>query len=233
MAQIIRHNRYAFFFGGQSTAFAPQSLQHLHREADLRAAAPYAPILDQLAAMRCTILRQTHSTQGYAVSEESFIEPYTHEGDYLITNTPGIALCVATADCAPIILYSTATPAVAVIHAGWRGAHAGIIERAVEHLAREYAITPATLTMVIGPSARSCCYQVQPDFPLWGSVGSEKRDGKLFFDLAAYCAAGASEHGIACSREYARCTICSPEHCSFRRDGAAAMRQVTIVSITS
>lgn len=232
MVQIIQHNRYRFYFGDQSTAFAPTSLQHLRTEDALRTTAPYGSILDQLGADRFTILRQTHSILGYAVSEASSIEPYTHEGDYLIANSPGIALCVATADCAPIILCSTDTPALAVVHAGWRGAHAGIIEHAIEHLAHEYGAAPNSLTMIIGPSARSCCYQVQADFPLWGSIGSQKREGGSFFDLATHCAARAAQYQIPTILEHAQCTICTPEYCSFRRDGAAALRQITIAYIT-
>jgi YfiH family protein len=228
MAQILHTKQYAISFGDQSTALSPQSLQ---AESALRAAAQYTAAFDTLGATRFSLLRQIHSTQGYALSEKSFIEPSTREGDYLITNTPGIALCIATADCAPVIIYSSAAPALAMIHAGWRGIYGGIIERAIEHLTKEYQIAPDTLTMHIGPTARSCCYTVQKDFPLWGTAGSVLKNDTLFFDLPTQCATRAKAYQIETLLEYAQCTICSPDHCSFRREGAAARRQITSACI--
>ena len=43
------------------------------------------------------------------------------EGDALITDRPGLALCAQTADCTPVLLYDRETRSIAAIHAGWRG----------------------------------------------------------------------------------------------------------------
>ena len=77
------------------------------------------------------------------------------EGDAIMTATPGLPLAVRTADCVPIVIHSEA--AVAVVHAGWRGLTAGIIESTLENL--QDAATPARRA-AIGPAIGPCCYEV-------------------------------------------------------------------------
>ncbi len=221
---------YIIAFGDSSTGFAPHFLSTIHDEQQLRAVAPYGSLLNELGAEHFCILKQTHSTIGFAISKEHLIAPYTRECDFLITNTPGIALGVATADCAPVIIMSKKDPALAVIHAGWRGAAAGIIKHALSLLSTEYRISPAECHVIVGPTARACCYEVQEDFPLWGNIGSILRDKKRFFDLPIYIADQCATFGVPHAQielGYAECTICSTQYCSFRRDGDTSCRQIT------
>lgn len=73
------------------------------------------------------------------------------EADGMVTERPGLLLCIATADCVPLLLARKDGKAVAALHVGWRGAYAGIIDRFAELLA------------ATGPSAGACCYQVSPE----------------------------------------------------------------------
>ncbi|MFB3817471.1 MAG: peptidoglycan editing factor PgeF [Candidatus Methylomirabilales bacterium] len=82
------------------------------------------------------------------------------EADATITNLPGLALVVSTADCVPILIQDPARRAVAAVHAGWRGTAARIAARAVEAMARTYGTRPADCRAAIGPAIRRCCYQV-------------------------------------------------------------------------
>src|SRR5262245_50833031 len=75
-------------------------------------------------------LRQIHS--GIVFRAEQDASGVLGEVDGLVTNQPGLWLGVRTADCAPIILVDSIHRAVAVVHAGWRGAVSSILERAVE-----------------------------------------------------------------------------------------------------
>ncbi len=77
------------------------------------------------------------------------------KGDGAFTTVPGLPLTVATADCVPVILEGSEV--AAVVHAGWRGATAGVLLRALE------AIAAAGLTVqraAIGPAIGPCCYEV-------------------------------------------------------------------------
>lgn len=84
------------------------------------------------------------------------------EADGMFTDRPGLLLCIATADCVPILLARTDGAQVAALHAGWRGALDGIVERFVE-LLRERADTPGNWLAGLGPSAGACCYEVSQE----------------------------------------------------------------------
>jgi len=81
-------------------------------------------------------------------------------GDALITREPGVLLSVRAADCMPVLIADPRQHAVAAIHAGWRGALAGAIEKTVGEMVRIYGSRPADLLAAVGPSIRACCYQV-------------------------------------------------------------------------
>lgn len=98
--------------------------------------------------------------------------------DALVTNVPGLALCLHFADCVPIILGDPEHRAVGLVHAGWRGTLEGIAQRTVQAMMRAFGTRPAALWAAIGPSIGPCCYtidaqraaMVQAAFPWWQEV---------------------------------------------------------------
>jgi len=120
-------------------------------------------------------LRQVHSTMVYQVQratcgklqyrrgengmpeQPGMAQP---AGDALLTHQAGILLSVRTADCLPLLLVDPKHRSVAAVHAGWRGALARIVEKAVGEMRRVYASEPRSLLAVLGPSIRRCCYEV-------------------------------------------------------------------------
>lgn len=82
--------------------------------------------------------------------------------DGLVTTTPGLVLAAAFADCVPVLLADREGKAVAVAHAGWRGTLAGVALRCVEIL-RAAGVASRRLLVAIGPSIRSCCYEVSEE----------------------------------------------------------------------
>jgi YfiH family protein len=76
-------------------------------------------------------------------------------GDALVVTRSGLPIAVATADCVPIVV--EADDAVAVVHAGWRGAVAGVLPAALEVL-RQIGHEP--IRAAIGPAIGPCCYEV-------------------------------------------------------------------------
>ncbi|HEX73046.1 MAG TPA: laccase domain-containing protein, partial [Candidatus Hydrogenedentes bacterium] len=75
------------------------------------------------------------------------------EADGLVTQQPGIALCVSVADCAPVLLFDPRVGAVAALHAGREGTRQNIVGAGVQALADGFAAQPASLYAVIGPCA--------------------------------------------------------------------------------
>ena len=85
------------------------------------------------------------------------------EGDALITNQPGLALCAQTADCTPVLLYDRETRSIAAIHAGWRGVVAQVIPAAIRALSEAYGARAESLQAVIGPAVSAENYRVGPE----------------------------------------------------------------------
>lgn len=102
--------------------------------------------------------RQTHTN---CVAELSEIpETEINETDALVTNQPGICLCVQTADCVPILLFDPEEKVVAAIHAGWRGTVKKIAETTVLKMKKNYGTSPENLLALVGPSIGPGIYEV-------------------------------------------------------------------------
>jgi len=80
------------------------------------------------------------------------------EADAIFTLVPDLPLAVGVADCVPVIIEGP--EAVAVVHAGWRGAVAGVVERTLEAL-NDAGTAP--IRAAIGPAIGPCCYEVGAD----------------------------------------------------------------------
>ena len=87
------------------------------------------------------------------------------ECDALITNEPGVALVIFTADCTPILLHDPVTGAVGAAHAGWRGTALGIAARTVEAMTREFGCKPENIRAAIGPNIGYCCFETDREVP--------------------------------------------------------------------
>jgi hypothetical protein len=81
--------------------------------------------------------------------------------DVLWTSERGVPLMLMFADCVPVILVRPSIPAIAVVHAGWRGAAAGIVGQAARVL--RALPGPDDCVAFIGPHIGPCCYEVGPD----------------------------------------------------------------------
>lgn len=79
------------------------------------------------------------------------------EADAVISDTPGRMLVVQVADCQSVMLYDPDTPAVANIHAGWRGSIGNIIGRCIDAMKDRFGTRPESLVAAIGPSLGPCC----------------------------------------------------------------------------
>ena len=81
-------------------------------------------------------------------------------GDAVMTREPGVLLSVRIADCLPVLLVDPERRAIAAVHAGWRGALARILEKAVGDLRQAFGSDPGQVIAALGPSIRACCYDV-------------------------------------------------------------------------
>ena len=97
----------------------------------------------------------THSYWNGNGSEES-----SPTGDALISNINNTTLGVFTADCIPISILDVNTPAIAIVHAGWRGTLAQIATKTLDKMKDNYGTNPVNCLVHFGPSIHKCCYEV-------------------------------------------------------------------------
>jgi len=151
-------------------------------------------------------LKQVHGNECVFASEEPFSHPLDRmEGDALATDVPGLGIGVVTADCAPVLFsYDGARPVVGAAHAGWQGALRGVLESTIAKM-EELGATRDRITAAIGPCIAQKSYEVSEIFaaPFLEKDGASerffmagKREGKLMFDLAGYCAHRLAMAGI-------------------------------------
>jgi polyphenol oxidase len=140
------------------------------------------------------------------------------DADGQATSVVGIGAMVLTADCLPVALGCGG--AVAMVHAGWRGLAAGVLEegvRAVRELGGDDEIVA-----IVGPGAGPCCYEVGEEVHV--SFGGAHRAGRNI-DLKAIARERLLAAGVVEVRDVAACTICDERFFSYRREGARAGRQ--------
>jgi len=113
------------------------------------------------------------------------------ETDALVTNQPGICLCVQTADCVPVLLFDPVNSVVAAVHAGWRGTVKKIAEAAVLKMQKKYHSDPKNILAAIGPSIGPEVYEVgsevvdevQKHIPFPAKSLQKNKSGKFHFNL--------------------------------------------------
>lgn len=165
---------------------------------------------------------QRHTDLVIKVTERDFLPRI---GDAVITNLKNFEIGVRTADCVPVVVLGEDW--VGVIHAGWRGLMKKIIRKTVEEL-RKYE--RGKLKALIFPSAKACCYKVGKEFKEMFSRNLVNRDNKLFFDPQEEAKCQLLEEGIEDLFLWEKCTICSEELPSYRRDKTKS-RMLTSVKI--
>jgi YfiH family protein len=148
------------------------------------------------------------------------------EADAAVTATPGCALAVRTADCAPVVLAGDRS--VAVVHLGWRGLQAGLVARVVDAMA---ALDDAPRRAHLGPCIRPGCYEFAgPELEavvgrFGPAVRSTTATGTPALDLPATVRAALLEVGVDDLEDAAGCTACDGRwysHRARREDGRFA-----------
>jgi YfiH family protein len=149
--------------------------------------------------------------------------------DGLWTDTPGLPILAMSADCLPIVLVrrNGEAPAVAVLHAGWRGLLEGIAAFGVT------ALGGGSLAAAVGPAIGPCCYEVGEEVaaPYRERFGDDVvRNGRLDLWTSAERALRAA--GVERVERFDRCTACEPEtFFSHRRDAGNTGRQGVIAYV--
>jgi polyphenol oxidase len=158
------------------------------------------------------------------------------------TALAGVGTIVLAADCLPVALGCSG--AVAMVHAGWRGLSAGVLEQGVAAL-RELsdAAGDGRVVAIVGPGAGVCCYEVGAEVhdalggahargPAGRPIGDRPAAASPI-DLRAIARERLLAAGVAQVRDVDVCTICDRRFFSHRREGARAGRQAGVAWLSS
>jgi polyphenol oxidase len=170
-----------------------------------------ARVLRLVGAERFAFGRQVHGATVVRDDEADVVD-----ADGQVSTRPGVAPLVLTADCLPVALASPG--AVGMVHAGWRGLAAGVLEQAVAKMG-------APVAAAIGPCARWCCYEVGDE--VREALGLPGVGGRARIDLVAIARERLLEAGVEALHDSGLCTMCTDASLFFshRRDGPRTGRQ--------
>ena len=149
--------------------------------------------------------------------------------DGLWTDEPALPILAMAADCLPIALVRTngSAPAVAVLHAGWKGLLAGVVAAGYDALGGQ------DLAAAIGPAIGPCCYEVGEEVagPYRERFGEDVVHGRNL-DLWTSAERALRAAGVESVHRFDRCTACEPEtFFSHRRDRGVTGRQGVIAYV--
>ena len=145
-------------------------------------------------------LHQVHSAEVVQLTDP-WSDADRPQADALVTDQPGLLLGILTADCAPVLLADAEAGVIGAAHAGWRGAHGGVIGNTVAVMealgARRERIAAA-----VGPCIAQASYEVSEDFRAQFAETDARHfapgaPGHWQFDLPGYVAQALAEAGVA------------------------------------
>jgi polyphenol oxidase len=190
-------------------------------------------------------VKQVHGTDALVLDRPlTKSDQFLGGWDALVTDQPGVTVAVRTADCVPVLVHDPRRCVVAAIHAGWRGAVAGIISKTFMLMADRFGSTRSDLRVTIGPSAGPCCYEVDDPvldqlrvgLPEWESVVHDYRGHKARLDLKALIRRQVEGEGVPAPSISAvnLCTICHGQlFYSYRREGRVNGTMVSGITLLS
>ena len=160
--------------GGSEGAFASLNCGYGSNDDPARITRNRTIALDRVGAPDATLCTayQRHTALCATVTEP-WPDGAGPEVDAMVTDRPGIALGVLTADCAPVLFADRARRVIGAAHAGWRGALAGVLEAAVVGMT-DLGSAPGDIVAAVGPCIGQGSYE----------VGAEFRDAFLAADPA-------------------------------------------------
>ena len=143
------------------------------------------------SAKNIFLLNQIHSNKLVYI-DNNYKLTKKPKADAVITNQKNLPIAVLTADCVPILIYDNKKRIVAAIHAGWKGAFKGIIDKVIKFMVKK-GCSLKNITAVIGPSISVKNYEVKDDF-MKKFIKKDKKslkyfkieNNKLYFDLSQY-----------------------------------------------
>ena len=210
---LLVHEGWEAEFPGlvAGTTIAPNDYGLLTSASAWAAAEQFEALTRALGCRASVVCRQVHGSRVVVVDPPpAFGVCIAGDADGLASDGAGVLLTVTTADCVPVYLLDSDSRAIALLHAGWRGAVEGILERGIRTLEALKGAVTSGLRVHLGPAICGDCYEVGPEvLREFGIQGAEH--GRL--DLRAWLAEESLRLGVPGSAisESSWCTRCSAD----------------------
>ncbi len=168
-----------------------------------------------------TILIHDSAVEGFCLGPEA---------DGHVSAVPGTLMGVTVADCVPVFLVDAHRQAVGLLHAGWRGAAAGVLEAGISLLKSRSGSEPEDLLVHLGPAICGSCYEVGPE--VHAALGLHEPRTPAPVDLRGLLAEKALDMGVmgANITRSTFCTLCGASP-FFSHRGGATQRQIGFLGI--
>jgi len=146
------------------------------------------------------------------------------------TCAPDVLLAVSVADCVPVFLVDSETRSVAMLHAGWRGAAAGILESGLAALEARAGARASSVRVHLGPAICAACYEVGPE--VFAALGLTPPSAASPLDLRGALAGRAVARGVTPGHVTVstHCTRCTGSELYSHRGGDRG-RQVRYLGV--
>ncbi len=163
--------------------------------------------------------------------------------DAMVTNVPGILLCIWTSDCLPLFLFDPENNIAAIAHCGWRGICDGIASNTVSVMSECFCVNPKNILTVFGPGICGKCYKVGGELieAFSRRFPSEEvrdffcpnQDGEYLLDLRGAIAFDLSRMGVRPENihDVGICSYESEDYSSYRRSGESWVSKLTLSGI--
>ncbi len=165
------------------------------------------------------------------------------EADAMVTATPGIALCILTADCTPVLFADPKTRIIGAAHAGWKGALGGVLEATLNQM-EALGADRSNILAAIGPTIGQVSYEVGADYrdtflaedPSSAAFFIPGKPDHFQFDLPDYARARLERAGITAPHDLCQdtCTLESLYFSNRRRNHRGESdygRNASVISI--
>ncbi len=175
-------------------------------------------ITQELGAQQLCSLHQVHSADVVTVNAVFADKP---KADAMVTNQPGIALGILTADCGPVLFADAQAGVIGAAHAGWKGAHGGVLENTVTAM-EALGASRSNITAALGPTISQASYEVGEAFRA-NIVAEDETLHRFFtddhyFNLPAYICHRLTRLGLARVEDLAIDTYANKQdYFSYRR----------------
>ena len=218
--QSVKHGFFGRSGGLSTGIYSSLNLSEKTADSAVNICANRALVLDELEipSQKFFFPNQQHTNKSVFINKETDLDNIKNmPADAVITNMDGIGIGILTADCSPILAYESDSGFILAIHAGWKGALAGVCENALNSL-KDIGVNIKKFSVAIGPTISTKCYEVKIDFveafikndPYFENFFIKKNDN-YFFDLTSFIESRFNLFGVYDIVNLGLCTYGNPE----------------------